>query len=132
MKPETLGHIEAAGRNREIAWQLFSNSRQPGLTVRPFEWVAVVTFYSAVHYANAYIWELHGRKVRHPQRRQFIAAHPPLMGHLADYVQVEAHAWAARYTPGHRLSAQDARELLTQNLALFQTTICRELGIIPP
>jgi hypothetical protein len=132
VKPETTGHIETAGRNRDIAWEILRNSRSAGLQPPPFEWVAVVAFCSAVHYANAYIWEVHGQAFRHSKRRQFIAMNTPLASFLTEHIQMEDHAYFARYTPGHRLYAQDARDLLGLNLAKIEATVRNALDITPP
>jgi hypothetical protein len=124
--------IQTAGRNRDTARGLLANGRHLGVLDPPFEWVAVIAFYSAVHYVNAYIWEVTGTNLYHPARRAYVAAHPPLSGFLPQYLQLEDHARKARYTPGYQLREQDARVLTTANINDIERVVCRELGIPRP
>ena len=132
MKPETPGQVETAGRNRDIARALLAGTWHTGLQASPFGWVAVVAFYSAVHYVNAYIWEIEGTILYHPPRRAYITAHPPLSGFLQGYLQLEAHARDARYTPGYVLGQQDAQVLVDTNLMRIEAIVCNALGVTPP
>ena len=53
VKPETIQHLETAARNRDLARALIGYGPGMELHSPPFEWVAVVAFYAAVHYVNA-------------------------------------------------------------------------------
>lgn len=132
MKPETLPKIETAGHHRDSARALLAVVPQLGLPHPPYEWVAVMAFYAAVHYLNAYIWEQEGKNLYHPDRKKYVNAHQPLAGIRAEYAQLADEGWKARYTPGYRLQRQAAEDLVTHDIAAIEATVCKLLGISPP
>jgi len=133
VKPETIEHIETAGRNRDLARELRSLASSLRTQPPPFEWIAVIAFYSAVHYVNALLWEQHGiAPANHTQRGGHIATLSPLTRARLEYRQVNSHAWNARYVSGYRLSETQTRDLLDANLVQVEAVVCRALGITPP
>lgn len=66
MDRKTRDHLRVAQRNRDLARALLSRNR---LAPEPWEWVAVIHFYAAVRYVNAYLWErYHVEPANHQQR----------------------------------------------------------------
>jgi hypothetical protein len=62
VEQRTGEHLETAERNRDLARLLLAPSMAASLSTHgfrqpPYEWVAVIVFYAAVHYVNAYLWE---------------------------------------------------------------------------
>ena len=132
MKPETTRCLEQAARNRDLARFLLTSATSSGMTPPPIEWVAVVAFYSAVHYVNAILWEWVGVKPdTHTERTWYVDTHPPLTVITLDYRQLNNHGWHARYTPGYRMSQADVQYLLDTALTNVETLICSELGVNP-
>lgn len=133
MKPDTLGHIATAGRNRNAAQELLTLVTSMNVQPPLYEWVSVMAFYSAVHYVNAFLWERHGlAPTSHGQRGSYIATLAPLPSLRLEYRQLSSHAWNARYVHGYRLSERQIRDLLDINLPYVEAMICAELGVSPP
>lgn len=132
MKPETIQHVETAARNRDLARALINQGSGMGLRPPPFEWVAGVAFYSAVHYVNGLLWEWRSIKPdTHTERNWYLDNHPPLSAFKLDYRLLNSHGWSARYAPGYRLLPHQAQALVDVNLDQIEATICSALGISP-
>jgi hypothetical protein len=62
MEEKTREHLAVAQRNQRFAdWLRFTDSNaEPASSGQSPEilWSVVISFYSAVHYINAYLWEL--------------------------------------------------------------------------
>jgi hypothetical protein len=90
MKPETVEHLATAARNRDVALAL-TDPDALGLQPPPLEWAAVATFYAAVHYANAYLWEGHAFVPRsHRERELELARHADFATALGHYLRAIA------------------------------------------
>ena len=132
MKPETIRPLETAARNRDLARALISHGPGMGLHTPPFEWVAVVAFYSAVHYVNALLWEWRSIKpATHTERNWYVDNHPPPAAFSLDYRVLNSHGRNARYAPGYRLQQPQAIALTNVHLAQVETTVCSALGFSP-
>jgi hypothetical protein len=132
VKPETIQHLETAARNRELARALVSLGPTMGLPSPPFEWVAVVAFYAAVHYVNAILWEWGGVKPdTHTERTWYVEYHPPLAAFRLEYRHLNIHGWNARYAAGYRLSLRQAQTLVEVTLLHVERVVCSSLGVSP-
>jgi hypothetical protein len=117
----TTVQLETADRNRSIAREVLKLEQpQPP----PYEWVAVVAFYAAVHYVNAYLWERQRfEPADHEERQQavnFVVALAPTLG---AYSRLRRIAYEARYLPGYRIHRGAARSLLEGDLAFLRNTV---------
>jgi hypothetical protein len=127
MDPKTRDHL-IAERNRRLAQTLLSPA-QAGLEPAPWEWVAVILFYSAVHYVNAYLWERYGREPsNHGERtfavRQDVAIH----GCRQHYDYLRDVGYRARYDETFALAERTARTLLQVRLRAVEATVLTALG----
>jgi hypothetical protein len=94
--------------------------------------VAVIAFYSAVHYVNAILWEWGGvRPDTHTERTWYVDHHPPLAAFSIAYRQLNAQGWHARYAAGYRLTLPQAQHLVEVNLLQIERGVCSALGINP-
>lgn len=91
--------------------------------------MAVIAFYSAVHYVNAYLWERyrftpssHGERSGGVRNDRAIRACRPNYGRLRDA------GYYARYDERFALSEQDARELVETDLRRVEATVLLALG----
>jgi hypothetical protein len=127
----TERHLQTAERNRLIA--LAHLSAQPA-AVRPpaFEWVAVIAFYAAVHYVNAYLWEIRRyMPPDHDSRNRLLNGDAVLRSCRGEYSRLFDVGFKARYQPGFRLSEEGVRELLDEDLETVRRTVRTALGLSP-
>ncbi len=130
MEPRTRQHLDTARRNRVIARVLVTPTVFDSIQPPPFEWAAVVAFYAAVHYVNAYLWEkLRVDPGSHDNRSRAVATHAALRRTAAAYSRLSDMAYRARYVPGFRMSRTDARELLDGNLESVRRAVHAALNI---
>jgi len=123
---KTLDHLRIAQRNRELARSLLAQSE---LEPEPWEWVAVILFYAAVHYVNAYLWErYHVAPTNHDQRTHGVRYDSALSVCSSSYDILKAHGFHARYNEGFTLSELDARSLLNSELRAVEATVMQALG----
>ena len=96
----------------------------------PYEWAAVMAFYSAVHYVNAALWEMKGIDPGgHQNRSGLLAAEPKLRACASEYRQLEDHGAKARYNPRYRLQEHQARELVGVALSTVAVTVRAARGV---
>jgi hypothetical protein len=125
---KTLNHLRVAARNRDFARALLSPA-QPGLEPAPWEWVAVMLFYSAVHYVNAYLWEQYQVEPRnHDERTHGVQRDPAIGPCRFSYGALKDVGFHSRYTETFGLSEQDARFLLDVRLRAVEATVMQALG----
>lgn len=128
MDQKTLDHLRVAERNRNLARALLS-AEQPGLQPAPWEWVAVILFYSAVHYVNAYLWEqYHHEPLNHGERSRAVNRDPALIACRRRYDDLRDAGYRARYDEQFYLREQDARLLLDVRLRQVEATVMQALG----
>jgi hypothetical protein len=121
----TLEHLQRATRNREIAQHLF---RVSGLTPPPYEWVVVVAFYSAVHFANAYLWERQQYEPGdHRERLRAFSVVSALRPVYPDYARLQSIAFESCYLPDFSISEADALNYVDNALARVAHMILSEL-----
>jgi hypothetical protein len=129
MERQTHRHIQTAERNRRIASSLL-DTEIASIQSSPYEWVAVIAFYAAVHYVNAYLWE--ARRYAppdHPNRNHLIDGDPVLRRCRDAYGRLFATGFRSRYVPAFRLPEQDARDLLDVDLEAVRETVRSALGL---
>lgn len=121
MHRRTDRHVATARENRDFATALVNdyNGTPPSLN-----WAAVAAFYAAVHYVNAYLWELaHLEPSSHFERASLIARWPLLQPLVPAYQRLQRYAINARYTPGFRMQRGDVMDLLETDLAIIAQAI---------
>ena len=131
MDLRTQQHLERADRNRNLAYQFLKPVTAGDLSPPPFEWVAVIGFYSAVHLVNAYCWETHRLDPgNHTNRSSEVTGH---FGRAVatSYRLLSDRGWQARYAPSYQLDGADAQELLQIDLEAVRDTVLKALGITP-
>ncbi len=128
----TAEHFRVAERNRDIARVLISPTLA-GLRPTPWEWVAVVAFYAAVHYVNGYLWET-ARFVpkNHGQRSGRVRRDRGLRRASAEYGRLSTVGYQARYDPAFALSETDARDLVETDLRAVEATVMAALNLPTP
>lgn len=91
--------------------------------------MAIIAFYAAVHYVNAYLWErfryepdIQGKR---PRR---VVSDPRLTSCHASYELLKDQAYHARYAEAFTLSEQDARTLVERDFRSVEETVMRALG----
>lgn len=132
MEPRTQQHLARAERNRAIAHELLKPSSLVGIQPPPWEWVAVVAFYSAVHYVNAYFWEkLRWDPGGHDARAQQVARSADLRRAAPAYDRLADKGFHARHTPTFRVTDADAQNLVGTDLEAVRHAVLNGLGISP-
>jgi hypothetical protein len=100
-----------------------------GLRPTPWEWVAVVAFYAAVHYVNAYLWEVRQIKpANHGHRGAEIRADARMASCRVSYWTLQDAGYRARYVETYALAEQRARSIVDVDLRLVEATVMQALG----
>ena len=128
MDPKTANHLRIAERNRDLARALLDPALS-GLQLAPWEWVAVIAFYAAVHAVNAYLWET---------RRYEPSTHGDCSTQIQydlrinrcrqSYSRLSFTGYHARYTETYSVTGQDARTLLEVHVRRVEATVMQALG----
>jgi hypothetical protein len=129
VEPQTNRHLQIAERNRGIA---VAYQAKGATDIQPpaYEWVAVMAFYAAVHYVNAYLWEIRRyAPPDHQNRNTLVNGDPALRQCRAEYDRLLNSGFRARYVPGFRLDEQEARDLIDVDLELVRQTVRGALGV---
>jgi hypothetical protein len=115
LSPRTAAHLRLADENRDLSHRLFALS-QP-----PLRWVAVVAFYSAVHYIAAYLWETGPVEVfSHEERDREIDSDRYLQRIAGHYKRLFDISIRARYRPVAKLTGTDVQDFLTIDLIAIE------------
>lgn len=105
----TRAFLRSAQLNYEFAQAILNRQIQPA----PLNWLVVVAFYSAVHYVNAYLWEmLQIEPKSHGERTDAIHTLQLLRSFEAEYDALRDWAYLARYEPTFRVTDQRAQRAL--------------------
>jgi hypothetical protein len=100
-----------------------------GLRPTPWEWVAVILFYAAVHDVNAYLWETQRLNPRtHRDRRHAVENSPQLNACAGGYGVLQDAGFRARYVETYTLAEQRAQSLMNVDFRLVEATVMRALG----
>jgi hypothetical protein len=98
----------------------------------PKEWAAVIAFYAAVHYVNAYLWEIRRYTPPNHQSRNYLVDGDSVLTQCRhEYRRLLNAGYSARYVPVFRLQDQDARDLIEGDLGLVRQTVRAALGLPP-
>ena len=128
MDPKTINHLRISARNRDLALALLDPSLA-GLRPSPWEWVAVITFYAAVHAVNAYLWETrHYAPRTHGERSTEVRYNLPITACRVSYLILNRAAYDSRYDERFSLTEQKARELLEVHFRRVEATVTQALG----
>jgi hypothetical protein len=122
-------HIQTAEQNRVVA---IAHLDSQAHSVRPpaYEWVAVIAFYAAAHYVNAYLWEIRRYEpADHGSRNRLVRGDPALRPCLSRYERLFELGFRARYVPGFRLLEQGARDLIEADLEEVRRIVRGALGL---
>jgi hypothetical protein len=132
MDEKTRGHLTLASQNQHFADRLrfldpagISGNNDHAVQ---YLWSAVISFYSAVHYVNAYLWE-RGRFAprNHTEREQYLYADRRLSRTALSYDALRDRGFQARYDPRSRIAADDAQQAMDE-LHTIAVLVRRELG----
>ena len=134
MEPRTVEHLTIGEKNRDLARALLTPSQAAlGLAFAPWEWVAVIAFYAAVHDVNAYLWEsAHIEPATHGERLAYVRRDRALRRCQSGYARLQNFGFHARYTPGYVVSEHDARELVTVDLRAVEVAVMAALKLPAP
>ena len=100
-----------------------------GLRPSPWEWVAVIAFYAAVHYVHAYLWETARESPRnHRQRHVKVHTDPHLARGRAGYGALSYAGRLARYDEHFALTEHEARRLVEVHFRRVEATVMQALG----
>jgi hypothetical protein len=126
--PKTVDHLRVFARNRDLARALLDPSLA-GLQPSPWEWVAVITFYAAVHAVNAYLWETRRYAPRsHGERSTEVRYNLPISACRASYQALNRAGYDARYDEQFSLTEHGARTLLEMDFRRVEATVMQALG----
>ena len=121
MKRRTRLHIETATEYDAFAREVIQSASPSRASVN---WAAVPSFYAAVHYVNAYLWETAEFEPRdHKAREEIIATWSALTPALPHYLKLKNYSLNARYRPAFRASVQDVAVLLDIHLQAVEALI---------
>src|SRR5687768_16198595 len=114
MQARSSDFLATANEHRAIAQAVLAAELRP----RAYQWVAVIAFYAAVHYVNAYLWEKRQIEPRdHTERLLLVSMSADLRAANQAYDRLQNVAYRARYVPRFRLAHQEAARLVAQDLA---------------
>ena len=127
MERLTARHLQTAEHNHVVALTHL-DAQSPTL---PKEWAAVIAFYAAVHYVNAYLWEIRRyAPPDHQSRNYLVDGDAVLIQCRHEYRRLLNAGYSARYVPGFRLQEQNARVLIDEgDLELVRQTVRAALGL---
>jgi hypothetical protein len=126
--PRTVNHLRVVQRNRDLARALLDPALT-GLRPSPWEWVAVIAFYAAVHCVNAYLWETRRLvPTSHRHRRLELQASLRINACRQSYSVLNLAGYHARYDETFAVSEQQARTLLEVHFRHVEATVMRALG----
>ena len=109
MEQRTREHLDTAERNRELAQALLTSGASLGVSAPPAEWAAVIAFYAAVHFVNAYLWERYRIEPRdHGERSHYVRTDPILTRCMPAYNRLRDESHRSRYHRAHRLNLPQA------------------------
>ena len=132
MDLRTREHLARAARNRDVARALFHAQLPVAVGSPPYEWVAVIAFYAAVHLVNAHYWERRKQDPGgHGARARWVAGDPELCSAHPSYARLSDLAWYARYAPTFHLSRADAADVLNTDLAAVEVAVRGALASLP-
>jgi hypothetical protein len=122
--PQTREHLDLAERNRDLARALLTLAHAGGIRPLPYEWIAVIAFYSAVHYVSAYAWERYKDELKsHKKRSQLVTTDQILQSCSGEYHRLENVSSNARYLRGFLLPAVDADSLINVDLKVVESVV---------
>jgi hypothetical protein len=132
MEETTREHLALAQRNQRFADRLRfadSNAEHSSLGQSPeILWSVVISFYSAVHYINAYLWEIDRFAPKtHAERTPRVSQDQELTTIAANYKVLSVWGFQARYDPRAHISADDAQQAIDELHAIAEL-VRRELG----
>jgi len=126
--PKTVKHLQVAARNRDLARALLAPPLAE-LRPTPWEWVAVIAFYAAVHCVHAYLWETVRQVPRtHTQRQMRVQTDPRLARGRGGYGALSLAGGRARYDETYTLTERGARTLLEVDYRRAEATVMQALG----
>ena len=128
MDPKTVNHLHVAARNRDLARALLTPPHA-GMQPAPWEWVAVIAFYAAIHCVHAYLWETDRQDPRdHKLRHLKVQADPRLARGRSSYGALSHAGRLARYDEGFSLTEQEARRLVEVHFRRVEAMVMQALG----
>lgn len=128
MELRTRQHLDTADRNRNLARLLLDAPSLVGLPAPPYGWAAVIAFYAAVHYVNAYLWERYRLEpTNHADRTSRVKADPILRRCAEAYGRLRDEGYRSRYQRAHRLRATKAADLVRVDLAAVERAVMAAL-----
>jgi len=90
----------------------------------------VISFYAALHYVSAYLWEQHREEIdEHPRRFTRVRNEPILKRCAQQYGRLSNAGWNARYTRGFQISRHDAERLINIDLENVRSVVRAGLGL---
>ena len=114
----TDAHLSLADENFRLARTLTE------LEPVPSRWVAVISFYSAVHYLSALFWEFERVEITsHRQRGRLVRENPLAVPIKEFYERLYYRSLEARYHPNVRSSESIALDMLESNLGQVRSHI---------
>jgi hypothetical protein len=126
VEPHTELHLTTALENQQFAAALLADAEATRAALR---WSVTAAFYAAVHYVNAYLWEV-ARFAPHDHRARYAAMTrwPAITPARTPYERLADAAFRARYVPGHRIPARATNRLVELDLAVIDRIIREQLN----
>ena len=126
MQPRTRQYLERANENRQTAEQIVADAESSPALVR---WSAVMAFYAAVQYVNAFLYEELGRAPRtHDERENTLYLFASVLRPVTpSYTTLKSRAHAARYAPVSNITRESVRSLLDNELHAIRVAVLNNL-----
>jgi len=132
VESKTEDHLRVARRNRDFARALLDPSLA-NMRPEPWEWVAVIAFYAAVHFVNAYLWEaVRVEPPSHNERQARLRRELPIRPSRRRYARLQELSLLARYDEAFVLPEQEARALVNDNLRYIEANVMAALNLPQP
>jgi len=126
VEKKTFDHLRVAQRNRDLARALLTKA---DLGPDSWGWVAVVLFYSAVHYVNAYLWERYLiEPANHGERSYGVREDRAISACQSHYDRLRDQGYRARYDELFSVTEREAQVLLQVQLRAVEAKVMQALG----
>lgn len=122
----TLSHLAKARANRAYAVEVLNDEES---TQAALNWAGVAAFYAAVHYINAYLWEIARLEPAHHLDRETLIGNWPILSPASQpFRRLFTYSIDIRYAPQFQITRDDLRRMIGRDLARIAHTIEQQLS----
>ena len=126
MEQRTQEHLDRADVYRDFANIIRTTQ---GGTPAGRNWASIIAFYAAVHYVNAYLWQVaRFAPANHESRGAVLDRWPPLNAVTTSYEHLRDAGFRARYLPTYRVAPSLVDRLLDVDLRIVERVVRSQIS----